>query len=130
MSIAACVIAVASLAILAGWETRALRRFALVRATPAPLAVVALGIGATLLLDFAAPGFAPPAEHRVALPSLASFAALSAALELPNFAQLVNPDVWRLAMTLAIVASLETLLSLEAVEQIDPKSAPRTRIAS
>lgn len=121
MSIAACVIAVGSLAILAGWETRALRRFALVRATPAPLAVVALGIGATLLLDFAAPGFAPPAEHRVALPSLASFAALSAALELPNFAQLVNPDVWRLAMTLAIVASLETLLSLEAVEQIDPK---------
>ena len=41
-----------------------------------------LGIGATLLLDFAAPGFAPPAEHRVALPSLASFAALSEALEL------------------------------------------------
>ena len=121
MSIPACMIALLSLAILAGWETRALRRFALVRAVPAPLAVVMLGIAATLLLDFAAPGFAPPAELRVALPSVASFAALSDALAWPNFTQLVNPDVWRLAMTLAIVASLETLLSLEAVEQIDPK---------
>ncbi|KMZ13885.1 Sulfate permease [Candidatus Burkholderia humilis] len=110
ISIAACVVAVISLAMLAGWETRAMRRFAIVRAVPAPLAVVALGIGVTVLLDFIAPGFAPPAQHRVALP----------ALELPNFAQL-DPDVWRLALTLAIVTSLETLLSLEAVEQLDPK---------
>jgi MFS superfamily sulfate permease-like transporter len=64
MSVAACAIAVASLAILAGWETKAMRRFALVRAIPAPLAVVMLGIGATLLLDFVAPGIAPGAELR------------------------------------------------------------------
>ncbi|MEA3123042.1 MAG: hypothetical protein QOD67_61, partial [Caballeronia sp.] len=121
MSLAACAVAALSLAILAGWETKAMRRFALVRALPAPLAVVILGIAITLLLDFALPGFAPPAEHRVVLPSLASFAALNAAFDWPNFEQLINPDVWRLAMTLAIVASLETLLSLEAVEQIDPK---------
>ena len=121
MSLAACAVAVLSIAILTAWETKAMRRFALVRLLPAPLAVVMLGIAITLVLDFAAPGFAPPAEHRVLLPSLASFAALNAALDWPNFEQLVNPDVWRLAMTLAIVASLETLLSLEAVEQIDPK---------
>ncbi|MDP9157690.1 MAG: SulP family inorganic anion transporter [Pseudomonadota bacterium] len=121
MSLAACVVAIVSIAILASWETKAMRRFAFVRAVPAPLAVVVLGIAITLALDFAAPGFAPPAEHRVSLPSLATFAALNAALDWPNFEQLINPDVWRLAMTLAIVASLETLLSLEAVEQIDPK---------
>ena len=40
---------------------------------------------------------------------------------MPDLTQVVNPDVWRVAMTLAIVASLETLLSLEALEQIDPK---------
>ncbi|WP_277182843.1 SulP family inorganic anion transporter [Caballeronia sp. BR00000012568055] len=121
ISIAACAVAVVSLAMLAGWETRAMRRFALVRAVPAPLAVVALGIGVTLLLDMLAPGFAPPAQHRVALPALESFSAFTDALELPAFSQFVNPDVWRLAITLAIVASLETLLSLEAVEQLDPK---------
>ncbi|WP_248323986.1 MULTISPECIES: SulP family inorganic anion transporter [unclassified Caballeronia] len=121
VSIAASVVAIVSLAMLAAWETRAWRRFAMVRAVPAPLAVVALGIGMTLLLDMFAPGFAPPAQHRVALPALESFGAFAAALELPNFAELVNPNVWRLAVTLAIVASLETLLSLEAVEQLDPK---------
>ncbi|WP_033536218.1 MULTISPECIES: SulP family inorganic anion transporter [Caballeronia] len=121
ISAAACIVAVVSLAMLAGWETRSMRRFALVRAVPAPLAVVAFGIGATLLLDLFAPGFAPPAQHRVALPSLESFTAFTNALELPNFSQFANPDVWRLAFTLAIVASLETLLSLEAVEQLDPK---------
>ncbi len=122
MSLTACAVAVLSIAILAGWETKAMRRFTLVRALPAPLAVVLLGIATTLALDFAAPGFAPPAEHRVLLPSLASFAALlNAAFDWPDFGQLINLDVWRLAMTLAIVASLETLLSLEAVEQIDPK---------
>ncbi|MFM0200335.1 SulP family inorganic anion transporter [Paraburkholderia fungorum] len=133
ISLAACVITLLSLAILVGWETRALRRFVLVRLVPAPLAVVLLGIGATLLLSLLAPSFAPPAEHRVALPSLESFASLQVALEWaefgPHFAQLVNPDVWRVAITLAIVASLETLLSLEAVEQIDParRTAPPDR---
>ncbi|PQV44651.1 SulP family inorganic anion transporter [Paraburkholderia sp. BL21I4N1] len=133
ISLAACVITLLSLAILVGWETRAMRRFKLVRLLPAPLAVVLLGIGATLLLGVLVPSFAPPAEHRVALPSLESFAALRVALQWadfgPHFAQLVNPDIWRVAITLAIVASLETLLSLEAVEQIDPhrRAAPPDR---
>ena len=128
VSLVACIITLLSLAILMAWETRPMRRFALVRIVPAPLAVVLLGIGATLLLTMLAPSLAPAAEHRVALPSLESFAALSVALEWadfgPHFAQLVNPDVWRVAITLAIVASLETLLSLEAVEQIDPERRP------
>ncbi|AOJ10792.1 SulP family inorganic anion transporter [Burkholderia mayonis] len=126
--LASSVIAIASLALLAVWETRAIRRFAFVRLVPAPLAVVLLGIGATVALGFIAPQFAPPAEHRVALPELASFAALGNALKTvdlgPNFAHLLNPDVWRIAFTIAVVASLETLLSLEAVEQIDPKRRP------
>ncbi|MGF6466019.1 SulP family inorganic anion transporter [Paraburkholderia youngii] len=125
ISLTAVLITLLSLAILAGWETRALRRFAVVRIMPAPLAVVLLGIGATLALDLVAPSLAPPAERRVALPSLESFAALQAVLASadfgPRFAQLINPDIWRVAITIAILASLETLLSLEAVEQIDPE---------
>ncbi|SDH77474.1 Sulfate permease, MFS superfamily [Paraburkholderia phenazinium] len=133
ISLTAAAITLLSMAILVGWETRALRRFTLVRLIPAPLAVVLLGIGSTLLLGLLTPGLALPAEHRVALPPLESFAALQVALEWvdfgPHFAQLVNPDVWRVAITLAIVASLETLLSLEAVEQIDPqrRAAPPDR---
>jgi MFS superfamily sulfate permease-like transporter len=42
----------------------------------------------------------------------------------PDLTQFGNIDVWRLALTLAVVASIETLLSLEAVEQMDPKKEP------
>ncbi|WP_420956203.1 SulP family inorganic anion transporter [Burkholderia gladioli] len=124
----AAAVTLVSLALLVAWDMSALRRFALVRAVPAPLAVVMLGISTTLALGLLAPAFAPGAAHRVALPEFASFAAFAGSLKHaefgPNFAQLLNPAVWQVAITLAIVASLETLLSLEAVEQIDPKRRP------
>ncbi|WP_343549982.1 SulP family inorganic anion transporter [Ralstonia sp.] len=121
MSVAALLVTLLSAAVLIGWDTPMLRRFTVVRALPSPLVVVALGIGVTLLLEGVAPGIAVPAEHRVDLPSLASFGAFLDALESPTLGALGNPDVWRVAVALAIVASLETLLCLEAVEQIDPK---------
>lgn len=121
ISLPALLVTLLSAAVLFGWDTPMLRRFTVVRALPSPLVVVALGIGVTLLLEVVAPGIAVPAEHRVDLPSLASFGAFLDALESPTLGALGNPDVWRVAVALAIVASLETLLCLEAVEQIDPK---------
>ena len=38
----------------------------------------------------------------------------------PDFSQIGNKDVWIVAVTIAVVASIETLLSLEAVDKIDP----------
>ena len=110
-----------SVAILFAWETPQAKRYAFVRAVPGPLAVVALGIGVTVLLDRFAPSLAVPVEHRVSLAALDSPAALLNAISMPDLSQLASPEVWRVAVTLAIVASLETLLSLEALERIDPK---------
>ncbi|MEX3816580.1 SulP family inorganic anion transporter [Paraburkholderia sp. BR13439] len=120
-----CTVAAISLAILAAWDTHTLRRFALVRFVPAPLVVVVAGVSATLVCGALGATLALPPEHRVALPAIKSFAALGDALHLPefglSFARLVDPEIWIVALTLAVVASLETLLSLEAVEQIDPQ---------
>ncbi|RDU95152.1 SulP family inorganic anion transporter [Trinickia dinghuensis] len=110
-----------SVAMLFAWEAPRAKRYALVRAVPGPLAAVALGIAATLVLDRIAPSLATPVEHRVSLAALASPGALLDAVSMPDLSQLASPDVWRVAVTLAIVASLETLLSLEALERIDPK---------
>lgn len=118
---AAFVLCAVSVAMLFAWETPYAKRFAVVRAIPGPLAVVAVGIAATLLLDRVAPSFAMPVEHRVSLAALDSLGSLLSTISMPDFTQLVRPDVWRVAMTLAVVASLETLLSLEALERIDPK---------
>lgn len=113
-------LALASLGILAVWHRPALRRFSLVRAIPAPLAVVLLGIAVVALAERLAPGYAIPSAHRVAMPSLGSWDAIVGALAFPDFAAWTDPAVWRVAAVIALVASLETLLSLEALEQIDP----------
>jgi MFS superfamily sulfate permease-like transporter len=121
ISVVSAVITAVSLALLMAWDTKAMKQMRLVRSIPGPLMVVAIGIAATLLLDAVAPQFAPATEHRVMLPAVDSLPALFAAFSWPQLDQLTNPNVWRLAATLAIVASLETLLSLEALYQIDPK---------
>ncbi|RZK99752.1 MAG: SulP family inorganic anion transporter [Rubrivivax sp.] len=116
-----------SLAMLAWWPRLApsgLRRF-----LPAPLLVVAVGSLAAWLLNLYAPDLALPERAMVALPVPASPAELAAYLTLPDWSALSNPAVYRVALTLAIVASLETLLSLEATDRLDPlkRSAPPNR---
>lgn len=88
---------------------------------PTPLvAVVVGGVVATLLPTvWAAGGLG--AEHLVALPLFSSVGDVADALVTPMFSRITDPAVWRVAGTLAIVASIETLLSLEAVDRLDPE---------
>lgn len=122
-SLACIVVSSVSLVILALWDRPAFKRFAIVRALPAPLVVVLWGIAFSLLADR---GLAVlPPEGRVMLPSFDSLAAFAAGLARPDLANLGaylrDPVVWRVALTLAVVASLESLLNLEAVDRIDPQ---------
>jgi MFS superfamily sulfate permease-like transporter len=80
---------------------------------PALVAVVTGGVAAAAL---GRAGLALEAEHMVALPSNVANALVS-----PAFARISDPAVWKVAVTLALVASLETLLSLEAVDRLDPQ---------
>ncbi|GLU35360.1 SulP family inorganic anion transporter [Trinickia caryophylli] len=121
MAFGASGIALVSLAILFGWESRFVRRLPVVSQVPAPLVVVAFGIAATAAFDAWAPALALPAASRVNLAPLDSLGALAGVLTSPDMSALANLDVWRLAATIAIVASLETLLCLEAIEQMDPQ---------
>ncbi len=121
LSTVALLLGAASVVVLAAWSGPMLSRYRLVRAVPGPLVVVVLGIIVVSLLGARASPYALTADYRVVLPMLDSFDSFRAALTWPRFDQLANPDVWRLAATLAIVASLETLLSIEALDQIDPR---------
>src|SRR5690606_23616873 len=55
------------------------------------------------------------------MPRFDSLGDLSRVLDFPDFSQLLNPQIYLAAITIAIVASLETLLNLEAVDKIDPQ---------
>ncbi|MCU0656628.1 MAG: SulP family inorganic anion transporter [Polyangiaceae bacterium] len=96
-----------------------LQRGAMTRLVPpALLVVVGGGVVATLLNGWW-PGLLA-SRHIVRLPLFDSAMAVLAAVISPDFTHVADPAVWRVAVTLALVASLETLLSLEAVDRLDP----------
>ncbi len=120
-SIIAVCLSILSLIILFSWDSSFIRRIKLLKAIPAPLVVVALGVITTLSLNNFYPEITLTNDQLVRVPVLHSWDTFNSVLTLPDFNQFSNLNIWSIAVTLAIVASLETLLSLEAVEELDPK---------
>ncbi len=118
-----------ALLILIFWETAWIKKISWLRMIPGPLIAVAWGIiYNTLALKFA-PAWAVAGEHLVKFPVTTSSEQFFNLLAFPDFSALTNPKVYSAAFTLAIIASLETLLSLEAVDKLDPlkRTAPTNR---
>ncbi len=88
---------------------------------PAPLAVIVVGVALVELFARLGEPWAIEAGHLVAVPVAADVAGFFAQFASPDFAQVGNPAVYKAAATLAAVASLETLLNLEAVDKLDPQ---------
>ncbi|MEJ7779431.1 MAG: SulP family inorganic anion transporter [Daejeonella sp.] len=109
----AIVISALSLLIMIYWPR--LKKLSMV---PAPVIVVALGI--ILAIVFQNTLLALDPEHLVVIPVVNSFSEFTALFSMPDFNQISNQEVWTVAVTIAIVASIETLLCIEAVDKIDP----------
>jgi MFS superfamily sulfate permease-like transporter len=110
----AALIAVVSLAMLYGWSYTPLGRYKLV--SPALVVVVTASVLAEAMRGSA---FGLAASHYVDVP-LGGVAALAAALPRPDFSAAMSPAVWITGATIAVVASIETLLSVQAVDRLDP----------
>lgn len=120
LSHGAIFIALFSLLLLVVWDGRRVKTNPLLSIIPGPLLVVAGGIVAnTLFARYSLDLFITP-EHRVNIPVAADAAAFFRQFTIPDFSELWNLRVWTIAATLAIVASLETLLSIEAADKLDP----------
>lgn len=85
---------------------------------PAALLVVIAGVVLGML--FQGTSLALDARHLVQIPVVSSFSEFSALFTAPDFSRITDQEIWVTAVTIAIVASLETLLSIEAVDKIDP----------
>ena len=116
----ATLISMVSLLILVIWESRRVKRIALLRLIPGPLLAVAWGVGFNQWALLNAPEWSLGMKHLVSLPELGSLRNFVHQLQLPDFTAFSNPKIYSIAVTLAIVASLETLLSVEAVDKLDP----------
>ncbi len=88
---------------------------------PAPLAVVLLGVGLVELFRHLGGPWAVDPGHLVQVPVAADASGFFALFASPDFTHWSNPAVYKSAATLAAVASLETLLNLEAVDKLDPQ---------
>lgn len=113
----ALIIAVVGIILLALWNTKAFSR---VKMIPAGLVVVIVGTLINLLFSAALPQLYLDSAHLVKLPVAASFSDFIGHFSLPDFNGFTNPKVWQTGAVIAIVASIETLLCIEATDKLDP----------
>lgn len=118
------ILAGVALSVLLGWRFTPLARVALL-----PPALMAVALTSGLAAAFAGvPSLALAPEHFVRVP-LGGIAALSDSLPRPEWSVLFTVDGWVVACTVAAVASIETLLSVQAVDRLDPlrRTSPPNR---
>jgi MFS superfamily sulfate permease-like transporter len=122
----ALALSVGALLVLVFWDRIAPARVR--KVVPGALVAVLLGvIGAAV--GSLVPDLALPIGAMVSLPTPDSLRELASHVALPAWSSIGDPVVWRVALTIGIVASLETLLSLEATDKLDPfkRNAPANR---
>ena len=95
-----------------------MKRIKLFQLVQGPLVVVALGI--ILNLAFRDTSMALNMDQIVSIPVAEGFSEFVGLFTLPDFSHIGNPQVWITGITIAVVASLETLLCLEATDKLDP----------
>ncbi|MEZ4809705.1 MAG: SulP family inorganic anion transporter [Allomuricauda sp.] len=124
----ATLIALIALGILILWDRVLSKRSKIFQLVQGPLVAVVLGI---LYYSFTkdAQIWAISGEHLVSVPVPESFESFKTLLQFPNFAAIANSEVWVTAFTIALVASLETLLCVEATDKLDPykRTTPANR---
>jgi len=114
----AVIITLISMAILVLWEQPFMKTKSFTKIIQGPLVVV---IGAIVLgLILQTTPYALKAEQMVSIPVADSLSGFFSQFTFPDFTQLTNPAIYITGITIAVVASLETLLCLEATDKLDP----------
>lgn len=121
LSIGAIIISATSLAFLFWWDKKQPAMNNMLRYMPGPLVVVVFSIAANMLFQKFAPALALSGSHLVGVPVTESLSEFFGQLSFPDAAYITHSGVWLTAVTIALVASVESILSVEAIEKLDPK---------
>ena len=114
------VVGLISILMLILFERKSIKQHPILKQIPAPLLVVIMGLIANEIFRAQQSPLTIQQEHLVNLPMAGNLNEFISLFSKPDFTQINNTAVWSIAITLAIVASLETLLSIEAIDKIDP----------
>ncbi|MET0355748.1 MAG: carbonic anhydrase family protein [Cellvibrio sp.] len=126
IELGALIICLLSIAVMLVWDKTPLKK---IKVLPAPLFVVILGVLLNEVFRFVQPSLAIDQQHLVTLPVSDSLSGFLSFFTTPDFSAIIHANVWTVAFTLALVASLETLLNLEATDKLDKhkRSSPPNR---
>ncbi|UOQ53135.1 SulP family inorganic anion transporter [Hymenobacter cellulosivorans] len=116
----ALVIALVSLCILIAWEQPLFKNNKVLSAVPAALVVIIVGITLNTLAGLLNPAYMLGGTHLVQLPVPKNAAEFVDLFTLPDFSQITNLKIYSAAFSIALVASLEALLAVEATDELDP----------
>ena len=116
----AVLIAVISLAILILWDTVLTKKHKIFQLIQGPIVVVILGIVMNYLFKTGTLDFSLADDQVVRLPVANNLSEFFNQFTFPDFTAITNIEVWKAGFVMAIVASLETLLCVEATDKLDP----------
>jgi len=116
----AIAISLFSLLILYLWQRPAFKKYKFTELLPSPLVVVVAGIFLNAIFSRYFPSLALGEKHLVSVPLLSDVQNGDSLFIFPDFSMWREPQIYILALTIAIVASLETMLSIEACDKLDP----------
>jgi MFS superfamily sulfate permease-like transporter len=115
----ALLVAIVSIGILLLWSRPFIKNSRWIRYVPGPLVVVAVGIGLQFFLQDYSEELRIGQGHLVDLPDT-PVENIASSFVRPDWSGFLNPAVYKVAVILALVASVETLLNIEAGDKLDP----------
>lgn len=116
----AIIVSLFALGILILWEQPFMKKHKIFQLVQGPLVAVISGILLNVLFNAFVPNMAIETNHLVQIPEADGLMGFLGLFTLPDFSAVSNPVVYTTAFTMAIVASLETLLCVEATDKLDP----------
>ena len=116
----AALIGLLSIVILLIWETKVFKKNKTFQFIPGTLVVVMVGVLYTILSQGWI-GWSVSVEHLVSVPRVEKFSDWMLELRFPDWHAWTNVHVWTIGITIALVASLESILGIEAVDKLDPQ---------
>ncbi len=116
----AVLIAAISLAILILWDKVLTKKHRIFQLLQGPIVVVIVGILLNYFFKAGTLNFSLAEDQVVRLPVANNLTEFFSQFTIPDFSAITNFEVWKIAIVMAIVASLETLLCVEATDKLDP----------
>lgn len=128
-STGAIIISLVSLGLLILFDKPFMKKIQLFKYLPGALFVVIIGVILNFTFMAVAPEWVLAGDHLVQLPVATSVNEFLSFFKTPDFSAINRPELYTVAITIAIVASLESLLSVEATDKLDPykRNTPTNR---